>query len=38
MHIMSNNFAKTQVWKHEYDIVTSQTTHTKYQCLPYATE
>jgi len=37
MHIVSTNFAKTLVWKHEYDvkeIVTSQTAHTKYKWPP----
>jgi len=44
MHIMSTNFAKTLVWKHEYDvrlwghIVTSQTEHTKYKWPAYASE
>jgi len=40
MNIMSTNFAKTLVWKHEYDVfsVTSQTAHTKYKWPPYAAE
>jgi len=30
MHIMSTNFAKTLVWKHESDVkLTSQAAHTK---------
>ena len=37
---MSTNFAKTLVWKQDYDVifVTSQTAHTKYKWLPYAAE
>jgi len=36
---MSTNFAKTLVWKQDYDVIlTSQTAHTKYKWLPYATE
>jgi len=40
MHIMSTNFAKMLIWKYEYDvkIATSQTAHTKYKWLGYATE
>jgi len=40
MHIVSRNFAKTLVWKYEYDvkIVMSETAHTKYKWPPYATE
>jgi len=40
MHIVSINFAKTLVWKHEYDVktVTSQAAHTKYKWPPHATE